>query len=836
TGEGSGALFDFLAQHNPSSGIYPGWTSMGWYTLFSPRGGGAFTLQTRNKDACHIWMTQKKDPSAVAMEYKFSRMLVVEPDAAGEAEYEIGWHDGDWHQSAELYRTWMNSWMQKLPTPNWVRHADGWFDAGQGIAARYMTHGWPKMEWFGASFSGNFGRAMDGTISCTDFPFVNPRLGTAAEFRKAHAAAREKGWHSVYYWNWMAWNDAFADASHIGPTPRALLPPDIRLRPRGFVEEYGTRDSSGKLEPCIGLGMSAFEFAGDYVMCSGSTGWKDMLVDGMAHNYGAALGADGVYLDQSGLAAQFCASTGHGHGSQQAVAGVGMSEVFKRSVEQGRLKNPDFALAIEGNCDRYMQSASFGLWLSSPYWDGNVFQYVFPDAKLLRGHHNGGGLSVTIGEYARYLNLFLTGDLAGNFHELKEFYAHRKRIGDWMHNGVFQDDVGLSVSKPGIEAKWFKRNEKEHLGACVNIHNEESISGAMLRLRWSKLKGTPVAFAYLWGGELKTTPVQWEDDAAVIAVPTAQASTLLVIAEAPRNESIRAHGYWPLASGPDKLILVLANISGRSRTATLSYQSPDSVTLRDPPRALKVPAREVVRQEIPMSGIARMLSRGNLEVRIQEGGWFRKTTKQIACSLAPPLVNGSFETDSAGNGTPDLWAAWGVEILTQLLQLKEFPPIVQNDKGVIHHADGFMDPTNAAEGKYGLLLPGRLMLPYTWCRKPSDPSPIPNQPFFFKTGQQLILKPATRYRLGFQHKQEAEDGMLEMTAEVCEWPYRPPPAFPPQKIPAAKENRRWTPFSYEFETNKDLEGTPDLQIANKSAGKAWIDAVEIRELGGAETN
>ena len=153
--------------------------------------------------------------------------------------------------------------------------------------------------------------------------------------------------------------------------------------------------------------------------------------------------------------------------------------------------------------------------------------------------------------------------------------------------------------------------------------------------------------------------------------------------------------------------------------------------------------------------------------------------------------------------------------------------MVCNEQEVIHHADGFIDKKKVAEGKNALLLPGRLLLPWTWC-VPTG-SPIRDAPFYFKSGQSLILKSGTKYCLRLQWRQEADDGLLEVSAEVNSW-CPEPPAFAPWKIPAVKGERGWQTCTYEFETAKDLAGIPELQFVNKSEGKAWIDAVEIREI------
>jgi len=154
-----------------------------------------------------------------------------------------------------------------------------------------------------------------------------------------------------------------------------------------------------------------------------------------------------------------------------------------------------------------LQYANFGLWVGSLLSDGEVFKYTFPEVQLIKGHVNGGAVGGwDFGDYARHLNLFHVNDLIGSQHDLKEFYAHRKRIGDWMHNGEFQDK-----RRTDGEPAWHRRQvvpapRRAHVGAAVNIHNEDRIDGALLRLQWPELRSVSKAFAYLWGGKSRSCP------------------------------------------------------------------------------------------------------------------------------------------------------------------------------------------------------------------------------------------------------------------------------------------------------------------------------------------
>ncbi|MDD5704729.1 MAG: DUF6259 domain-containing protein, partial [Kiritimatiellae bacterium] len=819
----SGVLYHSPMRGNPTSGLYPGWTSMGWYTLYSPESAGAFTIQTRNKDAYHIWMTYNNDPAAMGLDYKFSRMLVVDPEGTGEAEYEIGWHAGDWHRSADLYRQWARTWMKKVDNPEWVRRTDGWTILSEGVADRYITHAWPNLDWFGVSYSQNFGRTADGTPSFSPFPCLNPRLGTVEDFRRAHAEARKRGWHNTYYYN-QAWSDSFLTAPYMGPTPRRLIPKELRLQPLGFTAQWGRLNPDGSV-PRYSF-TDIMNYGPTWSMCG--SGWAQALADNMAYNFGAVYGADGVYFDQAALGGGFCFSLNHGHGSQRAIGMQTTIEGMRRAIEEGRKRNPDYAMATEGNNDQCMQYANFGLWVGHLGSEGDVFKYTFPEVQLIKGHINGATRAgFDVGDYARHLNLFLVADFVSASHDVKEFYAHRKRIGDWMHEGEFQDTEGLTLGKPGIDTRWFRRADGKHVGAAINIHNEDRVQGAELRLKWDALATVSKAFAYLWGGEVKALPVRWDNGATVVEVPDAQASTILLVAKAPKDEAVRAHCYWPLAPGPDKLVLELVNTSDKARTVKLSWNPPEGVALKAPPERCEVAAGGTARVEVGLDGIGNMTKRGRVEVRVSAGF---STRCAASCILAPPLVNGGFETDSMGNGTPDMWSAKGSEPFTMVMQQKEPPASVKDANEVLHHIDGLVDGNAPAEGKQSMQLPGRLMLPNYWV---APGTAIVDQPYYFKTSQPTILKRGTRYVLTLMHRHEADDGVLELSSDVGGW-FPDVPAFPPQKMSAIKGERGWQPYRLEFTTSDTLSGVIELQFLNKSTGKVWVDNVEIREVSGGQ--
>lgn len=533
-----------------------------------------------------------------------------------------------------------------------------------------------------------------------------------------------RGIYHTYYWTCRGWVDYPPDPSPIESIPRSLLPPEFKFPTGNFGNRWGAKDEAGNIYP-----WGHHSSLPDMIVCPSSQGWQDALTEGMAYYYGNLQGASGVYSDEA-CGYMECYAADHGHNKQHGTWTKGLQDVYRRTLETARKNNPDFAIAIEGNADQLMQYADFGLWGMSEYCDGAPFLYTFPEAKLLRGACNpGGGWPRSLEEYARFIHLFLRMDDLGYNLNRRQFFAHRKRIKDWMYRGRFMDDVHLSINKPGVIAKWFKREDADHVGVLVNIQNEYMVRDATIKIAWPDLKMANAAFGYLLEEE-KVIPVNIRADnsGATFSVPSAKASSILIPVRFPEEESLRIHTLWPQKPGEDKLVVFLLNIGSGNKEVTISYALPAGVMLKDPPGRVTISAGEVIQFEIPMTGLSALSTFSDAKVTVSD----KKNLYEDSCILAPPLYNGNFETDSTGNGTPDGWRTIGHYWYTHLVQNLTLP-------FSLHHADGFLDEENPGEGKYSLRLNGKISLPYYWGRWRKERDKAPIQDWFFNTSHHLIL-------------------------------------------------------------------------------------------------
>ncbi len=797
------------------SGHYPGWHSMGWDSFYTKK-DGAFTLQSRNRDGIGIYFGTAAGKGALRT--NCIRKVYIGPGETRSVTYAFGWHEGDWHRSADCYSNWAHSWMDfSRVNANWAKNSDGWipcafyYDSAY-IPSRYATHLVPELRWLGANHFQAFYNGIDNTPGPSMIPCVNPKLGTLEEYRKGFAAARKYNIHMSTYWDARGWNDDYCDSLLIGRTPRSLLPPEIEIPARGFGAENATVREDGSRVP--------FEYMpGDYSLCAGAKPWQDFLIRGIADNYAKRLGSS-IYHDEACFYTD-CFAEHHAHGKQHGMHMEELRKTHRTAIDSARKVYPEAVIAIEGSPDQLAWNADILLFGLSAYANGTAYQYVFPEAKLYRGVSNpGASWFMSLPEYTRYIHLFNRFDTHPDSPLKRHFFAHRKRIRDWMYVRKFMDNVNLAVSKPGVIAKWFQTEEKGKTGALINIQNEFAFDSVTLTLHWDKLRNAKAAAAYLLEEE-RVVAVKYvrEKDGVTVSVPSAKASSILIVSETPRKEDMQINAVWPQEKGPDKLRLAVVNFTENDRKVSLRCELPSGVSVLNAPKELTVPSG-VKEVELPIKGIPGLKSLETVRVTVSDGAheYCGETL------LAPPLFNGGFELDSTGKGTPDHWRAYGMYWRALLLRAPSLP-------FPIDLADGILDPVHPASGKYSLRLPGKIELPDFSGRvlsstKPIQPGTVGMMPWYFHTGQRFTLKPESRYRVSFKYRFADDSGILEVR------PSAPGPVYGSGifiRIEAKKGDRQWRESHFNCVTGKNYSEQL-VVFANMSGAPVWIDDVRVEEF------
>jgi hypothetical protein len=812
-----------LIPNNMFSKPYPGHCYMGWFSVYSDL--GAFTAQVRDTDRVVTEIGLEPDANIMSSQIKFDRLLTIGPGEENESHYALGFHGGDWHQSADFYSQWAHSWMNfSYVNKNWAKDADGWVSGWHFVsgwmATRYLTHLVPEMKWLGASYLQHFSNCIDGTNSSATLFALNPKYGTLAEFRKAHAESAKQGVYHTYYTPSRIFSDLHAANDAIGTTPRELLPPEIKMFPPSFGAKWGAKNPAGSASCGYNIPTRCVN------ICPASQGGHEFLVDGIATNYSLLAGAQGVYSDEA-CGDTACYDTTHNHGKQYGLWNKGLQDSYKESLDIARKRNPDVVLACEGAPDQLLQYVDFALG-----YFGLLELYTFPEIKMLGPHMLPAG---TREENTRFNHLYLRANrmiyTPGSRND-RQFFAHRKRIRDWMYGCKFMDDCGLTASRPGIITKWFQREDVEHSGALINIQNEFA-EGATVTLRSPLVKDVKFALAYLLDEDevIKVVCAQ-EKDGLKIAIPKAKASSILIPVKFPDKEAIRAYLTWPQTAGANKLVLMIANLSKHPQTLSLAYIMPKGITLKDPPASIRIDAFDVSRMEIQAAGIEAMSGMAEAKVVVNAG----VASTMCSTMLRPVLYNGGFEADSSGKGTPDAWRTLGAFWHIHLIQNLSLP-------FDLNHADGVLDPQDPAEGKLSLRLDGKVPIPYYWGgerqymwakeRREERLKLADTRPWCFNTGQLLLLKPGTRYQVSFKFRTAADAAVIEITSTVYGGDKSNPDLFPTQKVSPQKGNRNWQQHVFQFSTPTDRSECV-LNFKNTADQPVWIDDVKVVNTDNAQ--
>ncbi|MFA6176518.1 MAG: DUF6259 domain-containing protein, partial [Phycisphaerae bacterium] len=658
---------------------------MGWLSLYNEQ--GAFTWQIRDKDKVGMKFQVDGDLGRGTESVRNTRLLTIPGGEQNECNLEVGFHEGDWHRSAEIYGRWAHSWMDfSYVNTNWAKFADGWLAGSHFyssyLASRYMTHLIPEMEWLGASYAQHFANHIDGSFSESTFFLINPRYGSFEDYKKAHAESARHGIYHTYYTPSRGFSDVHATNDRIGATPRTLVPPEIKMPPAGFGARWGARQN-GELLAWGWTGQTP-----SVMICPASKGGHDWLLEGFTRNYCELAGAPGVYSDEACGFVE-CTDQTHGHGKQYGLWEKGLQESYKEALDIARKRDANVALAIEGCPDQLLQYADFGLCYGGV---ADALLYALPEVKFI-------GTTLAVGSpeetvHSAHLLFRIWGSNNEAQLNLRQFFAHRKRIKDWMYNGKFRDDVGLTISRPGIIAKYFERGDSDHDGVLINIENEFAFDSATMTLVNDKVKSANFAIAYLLDEE-EVVKVQSEKvpGGLKFTIPKAKASSILIPSRFPVQEALRVHLVWPQAPGPNKLVLYIVNMSDVARNIGISFKLPAGVSVREPASPQVVNARDVLRLELPIEGNEHLAKQEYASVFVKDSE-FSQETRTL---LTPPISNGGFEIDSVGKGTPDGWRAFDHTWFTHLIQQSELP-------FDLSHADGIIDSVEPAAGKFSLRL------------------------------------------------------------------------------------------------------------------------------------
>ena len=803
-------------RENGTAGTWPGSYSMGYSAIYA-KDIGSFTMQNRNPDGIGIRFVLQPNSGNGTVHLSTTRRYMVEAGKQADFRYAAGFFKGDERAVCDLYGKWARSWMDfSLVNCPQVKNVSACSYGHYYPLDRIENQMIPIYRWLGYDMHWHRYAAVEFTH------LFSPSYGRHDEIRAQYRALEAAGQPAVQYWDHYGWSLKYETDPVLGGYPREKLEFVETLAKPGMAAKGGNRSEHGNLCP--------WNYAQpDCTMCTDNRTWTDYARFVMLNFLIEKYGLSGVYADEDCVYTE-CYNTAHDHGKQYGTKMVGLGKLFAGIIREARKKGISGFFTGEGSPDYLLQFEELGLRSGPDALDGAPLLFAFPEIKFFRGesnHPTKDGIP-NWDEAVREYHLIARSDLPTYAGIARHFTQHRGRIRDWMYNGVFRDNVGLRLSRPGVVAKYFVRRDREHRGLLINLRNEHLKPGIRLELDKKLFSGAeipPAALAFLMEEEsIESVPLEVLSDSVRLTVPVSRASSILIPLQVPESESIRTDVIWPQSKGRDVLRVSLMNFGREKQTVPLKVEMPKGLSVKNLPEKVVLEPSQFVGLELPLE------NRNSLED--QAYAVLSAGSQKQRVLLAPNLSNRSFEQHTGKTMAAD---HWGVYPRYYEHAMKQMDASKLNKPAL----GGILDDRNPYQGRYSLRLPGH-----------SEPLPFPKAlagpygrfgypkkqvklPWYYNAQQNAILKPDTRYRLSFAVRFAADDGQLKLQP----YPYTERPGqvsltFAPKTVKPAAGDRKWKVVQVEFTTKNALFNASQTPIAFVNLGPSdlWIDAVSLTEV------
>jgi hypothetical protein len=430
---------------------------------------------------------------------------------------------GNWHQGADIYRRWFNTWFKRPVQPAWLSETQLWYNLQFNSAEDSLRTSFKdlprrvlqaaKAGVTAVQLIGWNDGGQDRNNPCHD---PDPRLGTRQEFKDAIARIEAMGVHVVLFVK-FTWNDI------------------TTKRYREELHKYDVLDANGTPYYFRGYRYDTPEQMADMnvrrfaVACGNSEGWQRICRE----QFGKVLeyGGSGMLYDEVNHhgGADFCFAADHGHRlpvstwSQDSKLG----SMFRIEVAQSR-GEAKYLMAGEGLYDQEKLYYSMTYTrVNETYWP--VMRYHDPQHEMLVAV-TGFDDRCTINTCLQYR--FIIGLEPFNFkgdvddYPLTVAYARkmaafRTKYREWLWDAEFRDNQDATVLLSGRRYERFSvflRADGKRSAAVVN-------TGAQAATVHVQFHGAPSG-ALAW-----TSPDDPSLHSATGEVPIAARSAVVVLEE-----------------------------------------------------------------------------------------------------------------------------------------------------------------------------------------------------------------------------------------------------------------------------------------------------------------
>jgi hypothetical protein len=378
-------------------------------------------------------------------------------------EFGIGVHQGDWHQTADLFRQWLQTWRKPCDTPQSVREKIGLLHIQAHGFSGQPYHEFSDLPAIAAdalAFGVNDLLVWDPTASV----YYRPDRGgfwempdeRRLELERSLADIRALGCSVSTYVNWCL-------AAELNSTWPELLP--LVQESIFGIHQYGF--PGGSMDGCL-FSDPNYEM-GTHSVCCGSDGYPayaDAVLDKTLE-----LGFDAVAIDMASEW-KYCMSSKHGHASPWE-AWARTYEWYSKTTRTVRARNPT-AYTIAELPDLYnTQHIDFWWnwgWSYPSHSNPSVFKYLLPEMTIAWClDENQMDIVAEAFAYGSFLAV-ATRDMTGRLSDAPELAAQigrlarlRKATAAYLCRGRFLDDHGLRITG----GKGFLYRSKEGLAVAL---------------------------------------------------------------------------------------------------------------------------------------------------------------------------------------------------------------------------------------------------------------------------------------------------------------------------------------------------------------------------------
>jgi Domain of unknown function (DUF6259) len=473
--------------------LYPGNMTMGWMDVFNATAKVGYYYANQDPELRLSALYLELRPFTKSASVKDNWPMRPELPAREPLGMTMGWvdfpytekgtfragpvavqvHTGDWHTASSIYRGWYDQHFKITRSRSWLRQENAWQSIILSNPEDEVIHRFaelPKLAADAQKYGITTFEILGWNVGGIDRGYPqyqpDPRLGTAAEFRKALADLRSLGVHPLIFAN-----------IQVADTATPLFHKTLK---QYSVEGPWAPDWQlfGWGEGTIGarLGLARSNMA---VMSPAHPEFRKLLVDQYLQL--VRDGADGLQLDKTGIMWLLDFNPQLPVSPDRSLP-QGVLETFAELLPKARAINPDFALASENTFDRALPYVDVSytrmgdidmdtaLRYTFPEWTGTIFGESPGDFNPMNnGMRYGLVWALAPRHYNDSADEILTRPLT---RYVSEIIRIRKQYEDLLFYGRFNDTLGATVQGDAdIRYSVFRSiKADDHSMACVVVN------------------------------------------------------------------------------------------------------------------------------------------------------------------------------------------------------------------------------------------------------------------------------------------------------------------------------------------------------------------------------